>query len=453
MNTMLDRPYQPLVEWLAAQGIEYEIHEHDRAFTARATATAEGVDPRTFAKVVAVASHDGRNAIIVLDATDHLDLRKARRPRRQRRSTADRAPTDGTGARLRGRRHPGRRRTVRADDIRGLTPCGMTRRSASTRAATASAPVWSERAGSAPATSSTPTWRRTPTKVRHGHAHDHGSGRPSSQHACLDRREGGDEDRPPPARSAVIRVLMARTGIGDSAGPMPTSGSQAMTNSRGRSASGSSISWARSGIRTKPAVGKPGGCGVKGHLDLNAGGPGILNARGHVFWDSDVFALRTSPRPIQHGPARCSNPNTDDRGRTAGSSAPTPARFRPPALGTRDTDRSEGPDRGHNRHDGRAGRRATKSSARRAIVTSCASVVSKGLPECDYLPSIMNQGTQGPIRLWATEQLRGRMRIASTVCEWSGCAVGDRQSRKDGIPAERAGDSRSTFRRPSRGRR
>jgi len=34
----------------------------------------------------------------------------------------------------------------------------------------------------------------------------------------------------------------------------------------------------------------------------------------------------------------------------------------------------------------------TKSSARRAIVTSCA-VVSKGLPECDYLPSIMNQGT------------------------------------------------------------
>jgi Ala-tRNA(Pro) deacylase len=78
-ETALDRPYQPLVDWLAAKSVEYEIHEHDRAFTARATATAEGVDPRSFAKVVAVASHDGRNAMIVLDATDHLDLRKARR--------------------------------------------------------------------------------------------------------------------------------------------------------------------------------------------------------------------------------------------------------------------------------------------------------------------------------------------------------------------------------------
>ncbi len=77
-ETTLDRPYQPLLQWLASQDIEYEIHEHDRALTARATATAEGVDPRTFAKVVAVASHDGGNAIVVLDATDQLDLRKAR---------------------------------------------------------------------------------------------------------------------------------------------------------------------------------------------------------------------------------------------------------------------------------------------------------------------------------------------------------------------------------------
>ena len=74
----LDRPYQPLLDWLATQGIEYEIHQHDRAFTARATATAEGVDPRTFAKVVAVASDEGHTALIVLEATDLLDLRKAR---------------------------------------------------------------------------------------------------------------------------------------------------------------------------------------------------------------------------------------------------------------------------------------------------------------------------------------------------------------------------------------
>jgi Ala-tRNA(Pro) deacylase len=75
----LERPYQPLLDWLADQAIEYEIHQHDAAFTARATAEAEGVDPRTFAKVVAVAAHDGPNAFVVVDATDHLDLRKARR--------------------------------------------------------------------------------------------------------------------------------------------------------------------------------------------------------------------------------------------------------------------------------------------------------------------------------------------------------------------------------------
>jgi Ala-tRNA(Pro) deacylase len=78
VETTLDRPYQPLLDWLRSQAIEYEIHEHDRAFTARATAAAEGVDPRTFAKIVAIASHDGRIAIVVLDATDQLDLRKAR---------------------------------------------------------------------------------------------------------------------------------------------------------------------------------------------------------------------------------------------------------------------------------------------------------------------------------------------------------------------------------------
>ncbi len=77
-ETTLERPYQPLLDWFAAHNVEYEIHEHAAAFTARATATAEGVDPRTFAKVVAVASHDGRTALIVLDATDQLDLRKAR---------------------------------------------------------------------------------------------------------------------------------------------------------------------------------------------------------------------------------------------------------------------------------------------------------------------------------------------------------------------------------------
>jgi len=74
----VDRPYPGLLAWLESHDVEYEIHEHDSAFTARATAAAEGVDPRTFAKVVGVVTHDGRNVLVVLDATDHLDLHKAR---------------------------------------------------------------------------------------------------------------------------------------------------------------------------------------------------------------------------------------------------------------------------------------------------------------------------------------------------------------------------------------
>ena len=75
----LDRPYPPLLEWLKSQDVDFEVHEHDPAFTARATATAEGIDPRTFAKVVGVATHDGPQVLVVLDATDQLDLHKARR--------------------------------------------------------------------------------------------------------------------------------------------------------------------------------------------------------------------------------------------------------------------------------------------------------------------------------------------------------------------------------------
>ena len=76
--TTLERPTPALLEWLASHDIEHEIHAHSPTFTARATARAEGVDPRTFAKVVGVASQDGRRHLVVLDAPDHLDLHKAR---------------------------------------------------------------------------------------------------------------------------------------------------------------------------------------------------------------------------------------------------------------------------------------------------------------------------------------------------------------------------------------
>jgi Ala-tRNA(Pro) deacylase len=77
-TTTLDRPHAGLLDWLASHDVEYEIHEHSPAFTARGAASAEGVDPRTFAKVVGVVTKAGRNVLLILDATDHVDLHKAR---------------------------------------------------------------------------------------------------------------------------------------------------------------------------------------------------------------------------------------------------------------------------------------------------------------------------------------------------------------------------------------
>ena len=71
-------PMKSLLTWLESEGIEYEVHEHDRSFTAMATARAEGVDPKTFEKVIWVRSAEGGNALIAIDSEDHLDLRKAR---------------------------------------------------------------------------------------------------------------------------------------------------------------------------------------------------------------------------------------------------------------------------------------------------------------------------------------------------------------------------------------
>ncbi len=71
-------PMKSLMTWLESEGIEHELHQHDRSLTALATARAEGVDPHTFAKVVWVRSAEGGDALMVVDADDHLDLKKAR---------------------------------------------------------------------------------------------------------------------------------------------------------------------------------------------------------------------------------------------------------------------------------------------------------------------------------------------------------------------------------------
>jgi Ala-tRNA(Pro) deacylase len=72
-------PLESLQVWLTERDVEFDVHEHDEAFSATSTALAEGVDARTFAKVVGVTTDDGRAALLVLDAQDRLDLEKADR--------------------------------------------------------------------------------------------------------------------------------------------------------------------------------------------------------------------------------------------------------------------------------------------------------------------------------------------------------------------------------------
>jgi Ala-tRNA(Pro) deacylase len=77
-QAILAGPHRGLLDWLAANGVEYEVHEHPATFTARETARAEHVSPAAFAKAIGVVTDDGRRALTVLDAEDHLDLLKAR---------------------------------------------------------------------------------------------------------------------------------------------------------------------------------------------------------------------------------------------------------------------------------------------------------------------------------------------------------------------------------------
>ena len=72
-------PHPGLLDWLASREIDYELHEHPETFTARETARAEHVDPSEFAKTLAVVADDGRQALLVLRASDQLDLSRAAR--------------------------------------------------------------------------------------------------------------------------------------------------------------------------------------------------------------------------------------------------------------------------------------------------------------------------------------------------------------------------------------
>ena len=73
MTTAISAPPARLLDWLDEAHADYELREHVPAFSALDTAREEGVDPVTFAKVVAVTADGGQRALMVLDAVDRLD--------------------------------------------------------------------------------------------------------------------------------------------------------------------------------------------------------------------------------------------------------------------------------------------------------------------------------------------------------------------------------------------
>jgi Ala-tRNA(Pro) deacylase len=72
-------PYEDLLTWLSDHDVPFVIHEHPTAFTATATAHAEGVSERSFAKVVGLRTADGAAILVVVDAPDHVDLDRTAR--------------------------------------------------------------------------------------------------------------------------------------------------------------------------------------------------------------------------------------------------------------------------------------------------------------------------------------------------------------------------------------
>jgi prolyl-tRNA editing enzyme YbaK/EbsC (Cys-tRNA(Pro) deacylase) len=63
-----------LLTWLEDHNIRFQVHEHPLSFTAEATAHADGVDARAFAKVVGLRDATGNRFLVVVDATDQVDL-------------------------------------------------------------------------------------------------------------------------------------------------------------------------------------------------------------------------------------------------------------------------------------------------------------------------------------------------------------------------------------------
>lgn len=85
MTTMLESrprasaPVELTTRYLDQHGIRYEVFDHEPRFTAAAEALACGVAPHRAAKGIVMRDAQGRHWLVVIPASDHLDLRKLRR--------------------------------------------------------------------------------------------------------------------------------------------------------------------------------------------------------------------------------------------------------------------------------------------------------------------------------------------------------------------------------------
>ena len=66
-----------LVDYLEAQGLKFELHHHEAAYTAEEEAAVEHVAPQSVAKVV-VAMADSEPVMLVLPASERIDFERAK---------------------------------------------------------------------------------------------------------------------------------------------------------------------------------------------------------------------------------------------------------------------------------------------------------------------------------------------------------------------------------------
>jgi Ala-tRNA(Pro) deacylase len=77
MQADIPNPIEATTKHLDEQGIAYEVVEHDRALTAAAEARAAGEEPANAVKSVLLRDLEGYE-LIVLQASDRLDMKKVR---------------------------------------------------------------------------------------------------------------------------------------------------------------------------------------------------------------------------------------------------------------------------------------------------------------------------------------------------------------------------------------